>query len=231
MPPRREPGGAAAAANPAAVMAARIARAERGKGRRLRDYAPGTRIVASDPMGPRVGLPREYTYVTEARPGRDFDPEFKPAYTPGEMLSLGVFSGKYLNDCVEEFPLEWFEAALARDKLRPGAPDPAVNLFGVRSRKPLGYWVEKGWIKITPEARDARGWFQWYCRYWLGRRQPAVDEVQIKRWKAFARHEGQIVASYAKLKPSEVPKTRAEKSKHRPRQRQALLQWARNPWR
>lgn len=170
------------------------------------------------------------TYELTARPGRDFHPDFKPALSPAEMLKLGVFSGKYLNDCAAEFPREWFEDAVKADKLRPVAADPEVNLFKVKSRKSLQYWLEKGWIPAADGDQDPRGWFQWYCRYWIGRRMPDVDAAQIKRWKAYVRHAGQIKASYKKLKASEVPKTRKEKLTHRPRQRQGLLQWAHDPW-
>jgi len=172
-------------------------------------------------------MPTQYQYTLVARPGKDFDPNFTPAFTPGEMLRLGVFSGKYINDCTNEFPREWFAAA--RGRLRPGAADPKVNLFGVKSRKSIQFWRAKGWIPVTAGDRDPRGWFQWYCRYWLGRRMPAVDDVQIKRWKAYVRHAGQIRASY--LKPgAAVPITRHDKLTHRAKQRQGLLQWAHDPW-
>ena len=197
--------------------------------RRLSAYKPGLKIEARDSMARAVGMPEQYTYTLTARAGREFAPDFKPWCSPGEMLRLGVFSGKYLNDCTREFPREWFVGA--RDKLRPGvAGDKNVNLFGVKSRKSIQYWREKGWIPVAPGDRDARGWFQWYCRYWLGRRMPAVDAAQIKRWKAFVRHAGQIRASYARLPPGKVPKSRKEKREHRAKQRQGLLQWAHDPW-
>lgn len=203
-------------------------RARAKAARPLSKYLPGLKIVARDTMGPPAGVPLQYTYTIAARPGKDFADDFRPAYSPGDMLKLGVFSGKYLNDCTDEFPREWYMDALARDKLRPGAPDAAVNLFKVKSRKSIQYWRKKGWVPIIPGDRDARGWFQWYCRYWLGRRCPDVDAVQIKRWKSFARHAGQITASYKRTRSP--PATRLEKMTHRPRQRQGLLQWSYNPW-
>ena len=150
-----------------------------------------------------------YSYVLAVDAGTTFAEEFKPHLTPQQMLEMGVFEGKYCNDCRDEFPPDWF----ANAKLS-AAPDPDVNYFGVKSRQPLGVWRDKGWIY----GPDPRGWFQWYCRYYLGRRLPEVDQIQIKRWKAFSRHAGQIKAN---CMPGDIF--------CRPRQRQALLQWAYDP--
>ena len=151
-----------------------------------------------------------YRYELVAHEGEAFAPDFKPHFTPKEMLALGVFEGKYMNDCVDEFPADWFEEARLSDYA-----DASLNRFGIRSRQSLQIWQEKGWI-IEP---DVRGWFQWYCRYYLGRRIPEIDEKQIKRWKGFARHAGQIRAN---CKPGDL--------ECRPRQRQALLQWSYDPF-
>jgi hypothetical protein len=128
------------------------------------------------------------------------------------MLKMGVFEGHYLNDCTSEFPKEWFEGAI--DNLSPEAPNTNNNYFKIKSRQSLQIWKEKGWI-IDP---DPRGWFQWYCRYYLGRRIPEVDEIQIKRWKSFKRHEAQVHKN-----------CKAHDCDCRPKQRQALLQWAYDP--
>ena len=104
--------------------------------------------------------------------GKDFMPGFEPKFTPKEMLAMGVFEGRYCNDCKDEFPADWFTEARVSDR-----PNPELNYFGVKSRKPLSYWQEKGWI-IGP---DPRGWFKWYSRYYLGRRIPDIDAKQIKR--------------------------------------------------
>ncbi|UWP94849.1 hypothetical protein K3X48_11620 [Aliiroseovarius crassostreae] len=150
-----------------------------------------------------------YSYRLEAPVGAEFAPGFTPHHSPAEMLAMGVFEGKYLNDCRDEFPQTWFDGAKLSDR-----PDETVNFFGVKSRQPLSVWREKGWI-FGP---DPRGWFQWYCRYYMGRRLPDTDAAQIKRWRAFARHAGQIRAN---CDPGDVF--------CRPRQRQALLQWAYDP--
>lgn len=151
-----------------------------------------------------------YSYVLEAPEGDDFDPEFSPCYTPARMLELGVFEGRYCNDCRPELPEQWFENAKISD-----VPDPSLNHFGLKSRQPLSVWRQKGWIA----GPDPRGWFQWYCRYYLGRRMPEIDAWQIKRWRAFSRHAGQIRAN---CDPGDVF--------CRPRQRQGLLQWAHDPF-
>lgn len=122
---------------------------------------------------------------------------------------MGVFEGKYLNDCISEFPAYWFKRArLSHDA------DCGLNYFGIKSRQSLKTWREKGWI-IGP---DPRGWFQWYCRYYLGRRLGGVDQFQIGRWRSFARHAGQIRAN---CYPGDIF--------CRSRQRQSLLQWAHDP--
>ncbi|HEY3815283.1 MAG TPA: hypothetical protein VGL66_18850 [Caulobacteraceae bacterium] len=149
----------------------------------------------------------DYVYALAAPVGKDFDPAFKPELSPKEMLQLGVFGGRYMTDCRDEFPSDWFEHA----KLSPDRADPSLNYFGVDASQPLSVWRSKGWI--APE--DPRGWFQWYCRYYLGRRLPAEDTRQIARWKAMRRHIRQIQIN---CEPGNIFCRR--------RQRQALLHWA-----
>lgn len=158
------------------------------------------RIVVNDSM--QSG----YTYVLSEPEGTNFASGFEPQLTPPEMLRLGVFGGKYMTDCAAEYPPEWF----ARAKLCAERHDPALNFFGVNASQPLAVWRAKGWI----HPDDPRGWLQWYCRYYLGRR--GVDDGrQIRRWRAVARH----VAQLKKHCPRAALLCR-------PRQRQALLHWA-----
>ncbi len=152
-------------------------------------------------------MQKNYRYELVAPTGRKFDPEFKPELTPAEMLRMGVFGGKYMTDCRKEFPRSWF----SRAKLSPKRSDPSLNYFGVTASQPLSEWRRKGWI----HPDDPRGWFQWYCRYYLGRRLPQEDARQIKRWKAIRRHARQIQRY---CEPGDLTCRR--------RQRQALLHWA-----
>lgn len=152
-----------------------------------------------------------YIYALTAKTGRDFAPDFKPELTPKEMLELGVFEGHYLTDCQNEFPKDWFLKA----KIDTGKPNISLNYFKIKSRQSLQEWQRKGWI-IGP---DIRGWFQWYCRYYLGRRIAEIDRLQIARWRAFKRHKAQVLKNC----PPDALECRA-------RQCQALLQWAYNPF-
>ena len=147
-----------------------------------------------------------YRYTRVAPMGRDFDPGFAPELTPAEMLELGVFCGKYMTDCQGEFPASWFDKA----RLAASRADCSLNYYGIRASKPLKEWVAKGWI----HPDDPRGVFQWYCRYFSGRRMED-DQRQIGRWRAFRRHAAQVARNCEPGDPF-----------CRPKQRQALLQWA-----
>lgn len=152
-------------------------------------------------------MQRGYSYELTEPSGMNFAPAFTPELTPKLMLELGVFGGKYMTDCKDEFPKSWF----AKAKLSPQTSNPALNFFGVDASQPLSVWREKGWIHPS----DPRGWFQWYCRYYLGRRMADEDNRQIRRWKGMRRHAQQI---RRRCDPGDLF--------CRPRQRQALLHWA-----
>lgn len=152
-------------------------------------------------------MQKNYRYVCIEAPGKNFYPWFKPERTPKQMLRMGIFGGKYMTDCRKEFPKDWFACA----KLCSERHNPRLNYFGVNASQPLNAWREKGWIF----REDPRGWFQWYCRYYMGRRIPLEDARQIKRWFAIRRHIGQIKKNCA---PGDMNCRR--------RQRQALLHWA-----
>ncbi len=158
------------------------------------------RVVVNDVM--QTG----YVYVCTQPIGQISHREFQPELTPKQMLELGVFGGKYMTDCLAEFPAAWFENA----RLCAERHDPALNYFGVNASQPLAEWRRKGWLY----EEDPRGWFQWYCRYYMGRRCPD-DERQITRWKAMRRHVAQITKN-----------CRSGDLSCRPKQRQALLHWA-----
>lgn len=152
-------------------------------------------------------MQQDCRYVLTEVEGTHFDVRFKPELTPKQMLSLGVFGGKYMTDCRGEFPADWFTHA----KLCHERHDPSLNFFGVNASQPLSVWRKKGWI----HPADPRGWFQWYCRYYCGRRMPIEDDRQIRRWLAMKRHSTQVRNHC----------DRGDLS-CRKRQRQALLHWA-----
>jgi hypothetical protein len=193
------------------------------KGNQLSGYKKGSKITVYNKME------KDYSYELAENPGKNFAEGFEPELTPAKILELGAFEGKYLNDCLLEFPKEWFYKAIEKGKLSPEGANPEVNKYKIKSRLNISEWLEYGWVP-NPEGNiakqypilsskeknhDIRGWFQWYCRYWMGRRDKEMDEVQIKRWRAYRRHAGQIKAN---CKPGDL--------ECRPRQRQSLLQWA-----
>ena len=158
------------------------------------------RVVVNDRMQ------HGYVYYLTEPAGQNFAPGFTPSLTPKQMLRLGVFGGKYLTDCRDEFPRDWFTGA----KLATGGRQASLNFFGVNASQSLAVWRLSGWIR----PQDPRGWFQWYCRYYLGRRT-ADDRRQIRRWRAVARH---VAAIRKHCEPGDL--------ECRKRQRQAVLHWA-----
>ncbi len=159
------------------------------------------RVVVNDKMQ------RGYEYFLTEPAGKNFAPDFLPELTPKQMLAMGIFGGKYMTDCQNEFPADWYKKA----KLDLKFHDPKLNYFGINASQLLSVWQKKGWI----HPADPRGWFQWYCRYYMGRRMPEYDQWQIKRWQAIKRHIAQIKKNCA---PRDLL--------CRPKQRQAVLHWA-----
>lgn len=157
-------------------------------------------VVVNDKMQ------KGYKYELSEPAGKNFDPSFTPDMTPKQMLKAGVFGGKYMTDCKKEFPKDWFTNA----KLNSEKHDAKLNCFGVNASQPLSVWKKNGWI----HPDDPRGWFQWYCRYYMGRRHED-DKRQIARWKAIVRHIAQIKKNCCKNCLS-----------CRKRQRQAVMHWA-----
>lgn len=170
------------------------------RGTTERPGARTSRIVVDDIMQ------QGYVYHRTEAPGRTFAPAFRPQLTPRQMLHLGVFGGRYMTDCREEFPASWFAGA----RLSPGRRDRRLNFFGVHASQSLAVWRRNGWI----HPQDPRGWFQWFCRYYMGRRS-ADDARQIRRWRAIARHVSAIRKN-----------CEAGDLECRRRQRQAVLHWA-----
>jgi hypothetical protein len=149
---------------------------------------------------------QDYTYELTEPEGKNFAAEFQPQLTPSEMLELGVFGAHYFEGEHGEFPAIWFKNARLSD-----IHDPSQNFFEIDASQSREEWQRKGWMYDD----DPRGWFQWYCRYYLGRRLPEEDGRQIRRWRQMARHVGQVKAF---CQPGDLTCRR--------RQRQALLHWA-----
>ena len=164
---------------------------------------PNRKVIVNDKMQ------KGYVYELTEPAGKNFHPEFNPHLSPAEMLELGVFGGRYMTDCRDEFPKSWFKKAKLYKGNAPGG-DKDLNFFKVSASQPLSVWKKKGWI----HPQDPRGWFQWYCRYYMGRRTDD-DLRQIKRWKAIARHVAQVRKNCA---PGDLNCRR--------KQRQALLHLA-----
>lgn len=152
-------------------------------------------------------MQKSYKYELSEQVGKNLHKDFRPDLTPKQMLEMGVFGGVYMRDCIKEFPKNWFTKA----KFSRTIHDKNLNYFKVDASLSLSDWKKNGWIYKD----DPRGWFQWYCRYYMGRRIPKEDERQIKRWMKMRRHIGQIRAN-----------CRVGDMTCRPRQRQALLHWA-----
>jgi hypothetical protein len=203
--------------------------------KRSNKYVSGLTIKAYNKMDDG------YIYKLSKNIGDIDNPDFKPYFTPAEMLILGVFEGKYLNDCILEFPKEWFVNAIKANKLSPGEADITCNFFNIKSRMSISEWIDRGWIPQIKNDPDNRGWFQWYCRYYIGRRIPELDNIQIKRWKAFNRHYGQVKKNSDKksnktfnfkldndIRLTNITLKKQSYIFNRPKQRQALLQWSYN---
>jgi hypothetical protein len=153
-------------------------------------------------------MQKGYNYELVEPIGKNFNKDFKPDLTPKQMLSMGVFGGKYMTDCQNEFPKDWFTKA----KLSVSSHNAKLNYFKVNASQPLSVWRKNNWIN---KEHDPRGWFQWYCRYYMGRRIEKEDEKQIKRWRAITRHIAQITHN-----------CRSKDLLCRRTQRQAVLHWA-----
>jgi hypothetical protein len=154
---------------------------------------------------------------------------FKPNMTPKKMIQSGIFGGTYFRpiysevtkknykNAWKEFPKSWF-SGLTKDEIESSICRKELNKYKVKSGSSLKYWEQRNWI----QSIDPYGWFQWYCRFYKGRRS-YDDERQIKRWKNFAGENG-------RWKINLVNKIKKSKKKWNdysvsPVIRQGLLQW------
>jgi hypothetical protein len=122
------------------------------------------------------------------------DSSFLPNKSPEELLREGSFGGTYfrplysghlgitIEDDWQQLPQSWIDGLDVDRYLTSSDYDAAVNKYGVPCGQTIEQWEANGWINHT---YDVRGWFQWYCRFFQGRRCPD-DERQISRWRKFA---------------------------------------------
>ena len=171
---------------------------------KISTYIPGKRITSKN----------GFKYILNAKYAK-VDKRMKRAIPPSKMLVSGIFSGKYINDDVMEFPVEWYIRAIKKGKLSPHKKNPLINKYRLKSRMSLKYWKKNGWI----HGKDQKGWFQWWCRYYIGLRRPFIDEIQIRRWLSYKRH-------WSQLRKNLKNNNKWKDPSYRPKQRQSLLQWA-----
>ena len=157
-------------------------------------------------------------------------PEFQPNLTPKECIQKGIFGGIYFNPRGgkpgilgasvqidhKEFPKDWFEG-LNKSMYCARRYDRNVNKYKVVAGSDQAAWESKGWI----HKQDPRGWFQWYCRFYLGRR--TEDDVrQIKRWQGVAGVKGR----WKRFLINKVGDKNVNDYTISPVVRQTLLHWA-----
>ena len=128
-------------------------------------------------------------------------PEFKPNLTPKQVLRMGSFGGTYFRNiqsgvtgkkhsgktAIKEYPKDWFKGINIEKKVISQEYDKNVNTYKVKCGSSLQDWEKSNWI----DKQDPYGWFQWYCRFYQGRRSKD-DERQIKRWLNLAGPNGRF---------------------------------------
>lgn len=118
------------------------------------------------------------------------DSYFKPNVTPREMLKQGIFGHSY-------FGVEILQGDMYYDELFQSFGDIDTSLylsskyhakgnkFKIKSGKDYQFWKDNNWM----HEDDPYGWFEWYCKYYIGRRH-SDDQRQIQRWLDFCGPNG-----------------------------------------
>jgi hypothetical protein len=128
--------------------------------------------------------------------------EFTPNTTPEEILRGGAFGGTYFRSIQSAVTNRKYNGAdVVRDTLHPDwyrdldvsryltspSYDASINRYRAKCGGSLDMWESSGWIADA----DPYGWFQWYCRFYQGRRS-SDDARQIGRWKGVAGKKGRF---------------------------------------
>ena len=124
--------------------------------------------------------------------------DFKPNLSPHDVLRKGSFGGTYFRNIYSqvvgkklenqhlEYPKAWFKDLDITNMITSIKYEPKINTYKVKCGQSLTDWEDSGWISNL----DPFGWFQWYCRFYLGRRHSIEDERQIKRWRNITGEKG-----------------------------------------
>ena len=109
--------------------------------------------------------------------------DFIPNKKPIEVIKEGAFGRSYFRGIYSGINGKWYRKSWNEfDQLKDidqkyycsNYYDVSVNKYGVKCGTSLRFWENKEWINEI----DPYGCFQWYFRYWLGRRSED-DKWQI----------------------------------------------------
>ena len=149
---------------------------------------------------------------------------FSPNKTPVEIINEGAFGGTYFRDIYSGVNGKWYRNSWKEFEFLEDI-DPKlyssnyynvkVNKYGVKCGTSLRFLENKGWMN----GQDPFGWFQWFCRYHLGRRN-IDDSRQIKRWLGIVNRFKGILVKMIKDKS-----TKFDDVSVLPKIRQILLHW------
>lgn len=205
------------------------------------DTKPGSKsldAVKHDPeLPPRVTVspdraPEPTRNVDGCFIFKDF-PAFQPNLSPKQVLQMGSFGGTYFRDItsavtglhykgrevISEYPEDWFEGLSLEDLVISPTYRKTLNKYRSACGGSLGMWETSGWISDI----DPYGWFQWYCRFFLGRRS-SDDERQVDRWAKGQGPKGRWRIQL--MNKVLTARTTFDDAKVSPVMRQVLLHWA-----
>ena len=159
-------------------------------------------------------------------------PEFLPNVSPKDVFKKGAFGGTYFRpiyssitnkhyfskNVINEYPKSWFTGLTIDKQVTSSNYDKSINKYNVKCGSSLEEWEDAGWI----HKQDPYGWFQWYCRFYRGRRTND-DRRQIDRWLKLAGPKGR----FRKRLINMIHKKKAKYNDYSvsPVIRQVLLHW------